>query len=361
MATGRRADLSKPSSFLQLVSFIFCVTTPMTVIFYCIAYRDFHTSLTPRPTLEAITGYAAWFIIQAILYIALPGPTVFGPPTPGGRRLRYKLNGLAAWIVTVALAISGSFAGILRPASLAEAWGGLVAVTNIFSFIIIILFQIKARVAPDNKHETYLTGSFWYDLFEGGELHPRIGQYWDWRHFLSTRSGDIIAWTLIDLSFAAYQYEQHGYLTCTMVTVVLLRAVVVVDFFVNEEVFFHTLDGKYESFGFYNIYGFSAMMPVCWTLQTQYLARHPTEVSFPAWIASTVAFAAGWSLRFFADRQKMRFTRMQGSCVEMEGLFVLYFFAPDGGAWLVMSTTLGVCCIRGHYAGSAQMGVPLPT
>ncbi|GAT30143.1 7-dehydrocholesterol reductase [Aspergillus luchuensis] len=146
--------LPKPKFLLELMSFIFCVTTPMTVLFYCIAYQDFDTALsataksaysegflhfflkrTPLPTFEATRGYAAWLSFQGLLYIALPGPTVFGPPTPAGRRLRYKLNGLAA-----------------------------------------------------------------------------------------------------DLSFAAYQYEQHGYLTGTMFTVVLLRAVVVVDFFVNEEV-----------------------------------------------------------------------------------------------------------------------------
>ena len=57
------------------------------------------------------------------------------------------------------------------------------------------------------------------------------------------------------------------------------------------------------------------MMPVFWTLQTQYLAKHPTEISLPAWIASIVIFVAGWSLRFVADRQKMRFSTTQGKCL----------------------------------------------
>lgn len=78
---------------------------------------------------------------------------------------------------------------------------------------------------------------------------------------------------------------------------------------------FHTLDGKYESFGFYNIYGFSAMMPVFWTLQTQYLAKHPTEISLPAWIANIVIFVEIWSWRFFADRQKMRLSNTQEKCL----------------------------------------------
>lgn len=120
-----------------------------------------------------------------------------------------------------------------------------------------------------------------------------------------------------------------------MFIIVLFRAVVVVDFFFNDEMYvlpikkvtnhcsivmetsrlFHTLDGKYESFGFYSIYGFSAMMPVFWTLQTHYLTKHRTETSLPVWIANIVIFVAIWSLRFFADRQKMRLSRTQEKCL----------------------------------------------
>ncbi|KAF7626806.1 hypothetical protein AFLA_014189 [Aspergillus flavus NRRL3357] len=51
-----------------------------------------------------------------------------------------------------------------------------------------------------------------------------------------------------------------------VIVVVFLRGWVVVDYFINEEWFFHTLDSMYEGFGFYNIYRFSGMMPVFWTL-----------------------------------------------------------------------------------------------
>ncbi|GAA86558.1 7-dehydrocholesterol reductase [Aspergillus luchuensis IFO 4308] len=276
--------LPKPKFLLELMSFIFCVTTPMTVLFYCIAYQDFDTALSATAKSAYSEGFLHFFLKRT------PLPTF-------------------------------------------EATRGSV-----------------------DSH-CLSCRSFWYDLFEGGELHPRVGQYWDWRHFLSTRSGGIIAWTLIDLSFAAYQYEQHGYLTGTMFTVVLLRAVVVVDFFVNEEVFFHTLDGKYESFGFYNIYGFSAMMPVFWTLQTQYLAKHPTEISLPALIASIVIFVAGWSLRFYADRQKMRFNRTQGKCLfwgrQAQGIPVSYQ-TRDGKTHRSHLLCSGLWGVARHvnYAGS---------
>ena len=68
----------------------------------------------------------------------------------------------------------------------------------------------------------------------------------------------------------------------------------------------------YESFGFYNIYGFSAMMPVLWSLQTQYLAKHPTELSHLHLLGIIVLYVVGWYIRFSADYQKVQFRQTRG-------------------------------------------------
>jgi 7-dehydrocholesterol reductase len=119
---------------------------------------QFFSTRTPRPNRESVQGYAAWIALQAVLYICLPGPIVYGPTTPGGRNLEYKLNGLAAWAATVLLAVLAAFLGLLDPAALAKNWGALVSTSNIFSVVVAIVFQIKARLAPDNKKETFFTG-----------------------------------------------------------------------------------------------------------------------------------------------------------------------------------------------------------
>ncbi|KAB8079703.1 ergosterol biosynthesis ERG4/ERG24 [Aspergillus leporis] len=331
--TNYRGQQLKPSRLTVVISFVLCTTTPFVVIYYWIAYQYFDTSIVtaarvacseglfqffitrfPHSSGNAVFGYAAWLAFQAIMYIYLPGREALGPVTPAGRRLRYKLNGLAAWVATIALWALGAISGIIDPAYIAKNWENLIWTTNVFSVVVVILFHMKARLMPDNKAETFITGSFWYDIFEGGELHPRIGKMWDWRQFFCTRTGGILAWTLIDLSFAAHQYQSHGYLTYTMVAVVILRAWVVVDFFANELWFFYTLDGMYESFGFYNIYGFSGMMPVFWSLQTQYLAKRPQELSNIALISVILLFVAGWWIRFSADYQKMKFRQTDGEC-----------------------------------------------
>lgn len=54
------------------------------------------------------------------------------------------------------------------------------------------------------------------------------------------------------------------------------------------------------------------MMPHLWTLQTQYLASHPVELSNAAVVLFVIAFAAGWTLNHVANDQKNTSRRTQG-------------------------------------------------
>ncbi|KAF3220423.1 7-dehydrocholesterol reductase [Orbilia oligospora] len=157
---------------------------------------------------------------------------------------------------------------------------------------------------PDIEGETLITGHFWYDLFNGGELHPRTGKLFDWKHFNASRTGGLLLWTLIDLSFAALQYYRHGVVTNSMVLAVAFRMIITVEYFYTENWFFETLDGAHERFSFYSIYGFAAIMPQIWTLQTQYLTIYPINLAPSRVIAISLAFAMGWALNHLANNQK---------------------------------------------------------
>lgn len=56
----------------------------------------------------------------------------------------------------------------------------------------------------------------------GVEFNPRIGKWFDFKLFFNGRPG-IVAWTLINLSFAAKQRELHGQVTNAMVLVNVLQ------------------------------------------------------------------------------------------------------------------------------------------
>ncbi|KAL2196336.1 7-dehydrocholesterol reductase [Corynascus similis CBS 632.67] len=275
----------------ELMSFQLIATSPILDWFVMIVHQDFDWSLSVASravlskrlsffssrllpvTTTSVAAYLSWVIFQAILYVFVPGRLHQAPRTPGGRRLIYKLNGLNAWLLTVILAAWASYAGLVNPAVLASSWPTALATATLYSFTLIAVFFVKARVAPDDKGDTMITGHFWYDLFNGGELHPRTGQLFDWKHFNASRTGGILAWTLM---------------------------------------FFETLDGAHERFSFYNIFGFAVMMPHLWTLQTQYLATHPIELS-PVAVALLVAiFASGWTLNHVANDQKNMSRRSGG-------------------------------------------------
>lgn len=55
-------------------------------------------------------------------------------------------------------------------------------------------------------------------------------------------------------------------------------------------------------------------MPVLWSLQTQYLAKRPEELSTIALTSVILLFLAGWLIRFSADYQKMKFRQTGGEC-----------------------------------------------
>ncbi|PHH80947.1 hypothetical protein CDD80_5157 [Ophiocordyceps camponoti-rufipedis] len=100
-----------------------------------------------------------------------------------------------------------------------------------------------------------------------------------------------------------------------MVLATAFRAVIVVEYFYYEEWFFETLDGAHERFSFYNIYGFAAIMPQIWTLQTHYLALHPVQLSNSTAVAVSALFAAGWALNHYANQQKNLSRQTAGKCV----------------------------------------------
>lgn len=66
------------------------------------------------------------------------------------------------------------------------------------------------------------TGNFFYNYMMGIEFNPRIGKWFDFKLFFNGRPG-IVAWTLINLSFAAKQQELYGHVTNSMVLVNVLQ------------------------------------------------------------------------------------------------------------------------------------------
>ncbi|KAB8298696.1 hypothetical protein EYC80_000871 [Monilinia laxa] len=274
---------------------------------------DFIWQYAPRGNLRTNIGYGTWLVFQAALYQFLPSKLSYGQLTPAGHLLGYRTNGLSAWIVTHALFLISSYCGLLDPAILAKHWQALLISVNVYGFLLSGFAYLKAQMSPSHEGDRKFSGSILYDMYMGIELNPRFGSYFDFKLFHNGRPG-IVAWTLIDMSFIAYQYQTHGYITNSIILSTLLHSIYVVDFFINEDWYLRTIDICHDHFGFYLAWGSIVWLPSMYTLQTQYLARNPHSLStFSALMIFTFG-VSGYILFRSVNHQKDLVRRTKGKC-----------------------------------------------
>jgi protein-S-isoprenylcysteine O-methyltransferase Ste14 len=263
---------------------------------------EFWSHVEP-PTAASVTFYVSWVGLQAALFAVLPGRTAEGQPLPDGRRLEYRLNGLLAFAITLALAAAAVGLGLLPAGWLFDQWGALVTTSNLAVLLgcagLVVLGRRQAT--PEERRLNWLEA---YAL--GACRNPRIGRF-DLKFFCESRPS-MILWVLVDLGLAAKQLELHGTVSNAMILVCFLQVLYVADYFVFEEAILTTWDIKHESFGFVLAWGCLVWIPFAYSLQPLYLVAHPEPL--PAWgAAAVVALAA---LGFFVFRtsnlQKHRFS-----------------------------------------------------
>lgn len=154
------------------------VLCPILAILFSVALADFNGSITttllvyatsnpidvvvrhfPRPTMEAMLGYAAWLLFQGALYMWLPGQIGYGQRTPAGYLLPYRVNGFQAWIVTHALAAGAVALGYLDGALIAKHWDGLMIAMNVYGFFLAGISYLKALVDPTHPEDRKFSGT----------------------------------------------------------------------------------------------------------------------------------------------------------------------------------------------------------
>ena len=247
----------------------------------------------------------------------LPDKTSFGQRTPGGHLLQYRTNGLAAYFLSVFLYLFMGFGmDFFSPTIIVDHWEGLVLFLNVFGYALAAAMYVKAKVAPSHPEDSKLSGNSFYDFFMGIELNPRLGKLFDLKLFFNGRPG-IIGWTLINLSFAAKQYQIYGVVSNGMMLVNFLQFLYVLDFFVNEDWYLRTIDIAHDHFGFKLAWGDSLWLPTMYTLQAQYLLHRPQpalNLSFPWFVATlTVGIVGYWIFRT-ANSQKDFCRSKAGKC-----------------------------------------------
>jgi delta14-sterol reductase/lamin-B receptor len=225
------------------------------------------------PTGAATLVYLGWFAFQAALERFLPARVVQGTPLPDGSRLDYRINGLLAMTVSLAVVVVGYGMGWLALARVYRDFGALLSVMTIFSFALALFIWWWGRTNPGGPSK--VSGHFVRDYFYGTALNPRTPPVtgFDWKFFCECRPG-LIGWIVLDLGFAAAQYEKYGEVSLPMMAVILLQTTYIVNNFRNESWLLTTIDIQSERFGWMLVFGDLVLVPMTYCLQAFWLVDH---------------------------------------------------------------------------------------
>ncbi|XP_034803637.2 delta(14)-sterol reductase LBR isoform X2 [Pan paniscus] len=210
--------------------------------------------------------YLLWFLIQVLFYLLPIGKVVEGMPLIDGRRLKYRLNGFYAFILTSAVIGTSLFQGVEFHYVYSHFLQFALAAT-VFCVVLSVYLYVRSLKAPRNDLSPASSGNAVYDFFIGRELNPRIGTF-DLKYFCELRPG-LIGW----------------------------------------EALLTTMDIIHDGFGFMLAFGDLVWVPFIYSFQAFYLVSHPNEVSWPMASLIIVLKLCGYVIFRGANSQKNAFRK----------------------------------------------------
>lgn len=299
--------------------FLMLVTPPAAIVFWIVCTHldgsllrllseeglRTATAHFPLPTLKAAAIIAVFLVVELALLKGLPGKTFEGPLSPTGARPVYKLNGVAAFFVSLALFLGGAYGARLYSAGIVwDHFGAILATIIVFALFFCLVLYFKGIHRPSTG-DSSSSGNFIFDYYWGTELHPSILGV-NLKQLLNCRFG-MMGWAVIVVSFAAKQAELRGGMpTEAMIVCAGLQLVYIFKFFYWESGYFTSLDIMHDRFGYYICWGVMCWIAAVYTLAAQYLVLHQTEISRPyAAFCVALGLLSIWA-NYAADAQRQR-------------------------------------------------------
>ncbi|MES1908481.1 MAG: hypothetical protein MHM6MM_001409 [Cercozoa sp. M6MM] len=151
---------------------------------------------------------------------------------------------------------------------------------NVIGFVLSVGIYVKAWMAPCHSDDSKWTGSFFYDLFMGVELNPRMSKLHDWKLFLNGRPG-LMLWPLISLSHLLQAWSQQApdYVLVALGITTLLHFVYTADFYWHEAWYLGTVDMQLDHLGFYMAWGDNVWVPFLYASPATIIASVETSNS----------------------------------------------------------------------------------
>ncbi|XP_059947359.1 delta(14)-sterol reductase LBR isoform X2 [Mesoplodon densirostris] len=253
-------------------------------------------------------AYLLWFFLQALFYLLPIGKVVEGTPLTDGRRLKYRLNGFYAFILTSVL-VGASFFWDVELYYVYSHFLQCALAATVFSVVLSVYLYARALKAPRNELSPASSGNAVYDFFIGRELNPRIGTF-DLKYFCELRPG-LIGWVVINLVMLLAEMKLQGRTvpSLAMILVNSFQLLYVVDALWNEEALLTTMDIIHDGFGFMLAFGDLVWVPFIYSFQAFYLVRHPNELSWPMASLIIALKLCGFVIFRCANSQKNAFRK----------------------------------------------------
>jgi delta24(24(1))-sterol reductase len=171
------------------------------------------------PHARAWLIYWAFFVMEGLFYLYLPGVYAEGKPLPhlGGKKLQYYCSGVWSFYVTIALAFGLHFSGVFKLYTIIDEFGPIMTVSILSGILVSIVAYVSARY---RGAEHRMTGVFLYDFFMGAELNPRLLHWLDFKMFFEVRMPWFILF-FMSLAAATKQYEERGFVAPEMAFVLM--------------------------------------------------------------------------------------------------------------------------------------------
>mmetsp|Transcript_38379 Transcript_38379/g.113960 ORF Transcript_38379/g.113960 Transcript_38379/m.113960 type:complete len:486 (+) Transcript_38379:64-1521(+) len=250
--------------------------------------------LAIRPTWEAMGAIAIWVVFQALMEILIPARIDEGVVLKNGNRLKYPMNGLAAFALSHVVCYALCWFGLLSPHYIwsnmgALLTGGVITATLMATWLYIDFGIFWWRHADDPEFEedwgvfkySECINDWWLGVARNPRLfHSFLAVPFDLKRFWNARPG-LTLWVIANQSYIAAMYfgchvseggkggepvcnESGDWSRVSMgaVMVAIAHWYYIFDYNWNEPAYLTTTDIRHDLFGWMLTYGDFGFL--CW-------------------------------------------------------------------------------------------------
>ncbi|KAF3904318.1 hypothetical protein AA313_de0201032 [Arthrobotrys entomopaga] len=291
-------------------------------------------------SLEVLGCFASYVLGLALLNVTIPVRDRLGVPLKTGERLVYNLNAYETFIPLMGSLVFGTYVYGWEWSLWTWIWDHylhLLTAAHIFS----LTLACAVYVASFRSSKPLLaaggnSGNHLYDWFIGRELNPRIGNF-DIKLFCELHPG-MMGWAILNLAFAAHQYQTIGRITDSMVLINIFQFWYIFDALFNEPAILTTMDITSDGFGYMLSFGDIVWVPFTYSLQARYLAMYPLDLGILGVAGVLFVKGVGYFIFRGANSQKNAF-RMNPDDASVKHL---KFIETKSGRKLLVSGWWGI-------------------